>query len=139
MTFKLKPNTINMKRLLLIVFFLPFALTAQINFSTNPKPKRNHFAIVDGNSLTTIVFDEKENILLEKAARFLADDIEKVTGKKPNVKTNIAEDDKILIVVGTIGNNHLIDELIASKKLNVDEINGQWERFVIQTIKNQNH
>jgi hypothetical protein len=36
--------------------------------------------------------------------------------------------------VGTIGKSRLIDKLIADKKINVSDIKGQWESFVIQTV-----
>jgi hypothetical protein len=36
--------------------------------------------------------------------------------------------------VGIIGKSRLIDKLIADKKINVSDIKGQWESFVIQTV-----
>lgn len=40
------------------------------------------------------------------------------------------------IIVGTIGNSSLIDGLIASGKLDVSEIEGQWEAFVSALVPN---
>lgn len=128
-------NIQNMKNLLLLLLLLPSVLIAQIKFNNNPKSKKDHFVVVDNQNTTPIIFDSQENILVEKAATFFADDIEKVSGKRPEVKNINGPLSKKIILVGTIGNNVLIDELIASKKLNVDEIKGEWEHFVIQTIK----
>jgi hypothetical protein len=40
------------------------------------------------------------------------------------------------IIVGTIGNSSLIDGLIASGKLDVSEIEGQWEAYVSALVQN---
>lgn len=40
------------------------------------------------------------------------------------------------IIVGTIGNSSLIDGLIASGKLDVSEIEGQWEAYVSALVLN---
>ena len=40
------------------------------------------------------------------------------------------------IVVGTIGNSSLIDDLIASGQLDVSEIEGQWEAYVSTVVQN---
>lgn len=36
--------------------------------------------------------------------------------------------------MATVGNNNLIAELVAKKKINIDFLKGQWERFIIQTV-----
>jgi hypothetical protein len=40
------------------------------------------------------------------------------------------------IIVGTIGNSSFIDDLIKSGKLDVSQIEGQWEAFVSTVVKN---
>jgi hypothetical protein len=40
------------------------------------------------------------------------------------------------IIVGTIGNSSLIDSLIKSGKLDVSQIEGQWEAFVSTVVQN---
>jgi Glycosyl hydrolase family 115 len=41
-----------------------------------------------------------------------------------------------VIIAGTIGNSTVIDGLVKSGKLNVTAIQGQWESFVSQLVKN---
>lgn len=52
------------------------------------------------------------------------------TGTSGNSTTGTA------IIVGTIGNSSLIDGLIASGKLDVSEIEGQWEAYVSALVQN---
>lgn len=40
------------------------------------------------------------------------------------------------IIVGTLGNSSLIDGLVASGKLDVSEIEGQWEAYVSALVQN---
>ncbi|RAR14008.1 glycoside hydrolase family 115 protein [Stemphylium lycopersici] len=40
------------------------------------------------------------------------------------------------IIVGTIGNSSLIDDLVASGQLDVSEIEGQWEAYVSTVVQN---
>lgn len=40
------------------------------------------------------------------------------------------------IIVGTIGNSSLIDDLIASGKLDVSGVKGQWEAYVSAVVQN---
>jgi hypothetical protein len=92
------------------------------------------FPITGKAGSAAVFYDTTENTLVAKAANFLAEDIEKVSGKKPPVLTAGSALPSTVIIVGTVGNNKLINELVANKKLDVSTIKGQWERFVIQTI-----
>src|SRR5690606_1987076 len=77
-----------------------------------------------------------ENILVKKSTEFLASDIEKVTGKKPVISTSGKLEKENTIIIGTVGNNPVINQLVTEKKLNISPIANQWERFIIQTIDN---
>ncbi|WP_111307308.1 glycosyl hydrolase 115 family protein [Confluentibacter sediminis] len=111
-------------------------LHSQIQVSNHVKNKKQYFSIVDGVSTAKILYDASDYKLIEKSVIFLASDIEKVTGKKPEILSSSNQATGNLIIIGTIGKSAIIDKLIASKKLNVDAIRGQWERFIIQTVKN---
>lgn len=125
-----------MRVLLILLALLPTLSYSQIEVSNQPKNKKQHFSIVEGTTTANILYDTSDNVLVQKVATFLADDIEKVTGKKPKIVSTNDQTNNKLIIIGTIGNSPLIDQLITAKKLNVDAIRDQWERFIIQTIKN---
>lgn len=40
------------------------------------------------------------------------------------------------MIAGTIGQSTVIDNMIASKTIDVSAVNGQWESFVSQLVKN---
>jgi len=66
----------------------------------------------------------------------LQTDIFKVTNTKPEIVTDGIPDSKEIILVGTLGKGSLIDKLVEDKKLDVHDIEGKWETFIIQVIEN---
>lgn len=125
-----------MKHLLFFLLLLPCVAYTQIRVSSKIENKKQYFALIDKASTTAISYDTSDDALVKRSADFLAGDIEKVTGRRPGVVSTINSLNGNLVIIATIGNNPLIDQLIADKKLNVDSIRNQWERFIIQTIDN---
>jgi hypothetical protein len=71
---------------------------------------------------------------VQRAARDLAGDIERVTGAKPAFSTANPGRAATVVLAGTLGRNTLIDELVARGKLDVNGVRGRWESFVIATV-----
>lgn len=97
--------------------------------------QKDAFSIAVNNMAADICISASDHKGVNRAATDLSDDIRKVTGTTAKVITT----DKIkkgAIIIGTIGKSKLIDGLIKNKKLDVTEIKGKWESFVIQTIGN---
>ncbi len=67
--------------------------------------------------------------------RYLSNDIAQVTGTVPEVFVDKIPAVKEIAIIGTIGKSPIVDELIAKKKIDVKDIAGKWEAFVIQTVK----
>lgn len=73
-------------------------------------------------------------------AEMLSDDIERVTGKKADIakigSLKEINEVKASLIAGTIGNSKLIDDLISRGLINVDDIKGRWESFIVTTVDN---
>jgi hypothetical protein len=80
-------------------------------------------------------YDTSDYKGVKRAIADLQRDIDSVTGVKPQVFSNGAFAD-CEIVIGTLGKNKQIDKLVSSKKLDVKDLKGKWESFVIATIDN---
>jgi hypothetical protein len=70
-----------------------------------------------------------------RATEDLQSDIEIVTGVIPNLMTSDPSTD-YEVIIGTLGKSKLIDKLVSSGELDVKELQGKWESFVIATIQN---
>ncbi|WP_320019608.1 glycosyl hydrolase 115 family protein [Labilibaculum manganireducens] len=108
-------------------------ITAMLCVSIVEAQNKNDFTIVVNNEVTGISIDKRDAKVVEIAAKILADDIFKVTGKPIQVTSDVKS---TCIIAGTIGNSRLIDQLIAAKKLDVSKIKGQWETYSIQILEN---
>ena len=93
------------------------------------------FPLVDQDKIAAVLcIDSKDAKVVQVAAGLLSDDIEQVTGIKPNITDKSAGKDKKTVVIGTIGQSQLIDRLIADNKIDVSKIKGTWEAFLITTV-----
>lgn len=70
-----------------------------------------------------------------RVAGHLQTDIQKVTGINPALLRDRTEGKKI-VIIGTIGKNPVIDNLIAENKINAKEITGRWDTYALQTVNN---
>ena len=124
-----------MRNFLFFLWLIPALSCAQLQVS-HDKGNGNHFFPIAGETRpATILYDAADDALVKRSAEFLAGDIEKVTGRKPELEVISGRTPgKQVILVATPGNNPLVDQLIASGKLEVEAIRGQWERYIIQTV-----
>ncbi|MEN4761169.1 glycosyl hydrolase 115 family protein [Chryseobacterium sp. C39-AII1] len=82
-----------------------------------------------------LFYDQSENVAVIRAAKDLQNNIQKVTGKLPNLFTTETSGE-FEIIIGTVGTSKQIDQLISSKKINAKDLKGKWESFVITTVDN---
>lgn len=81
----------------------------------------------------TILIDQGDHQVVHIAASMLADDLDRVTGRKPEVVTK-AGTMRTVIIIGTLGESRWVDELAARGKLEVKAIRGRWEASLWQTV-----
>ena len=91
------------------------------------------FCMAKDGKTATIVVDKNDWQSVLKAAHDLSDDVRKVTG----VKAEVAVANSTLstlhstLIIGTIGKSKYIDRLVKQKKINVRQVKGQWESYLI--------
>ena len=124
-----------MKYLISILLLVPNLLYLQIELSKYFVKSESVFPIVSPNRKSTIYYDKADFEVVEKTVKLFANDVQMVTGVKPNIITSKSEPVDNIIIIGTIGKNQLINELVLSKKLSVDSLKNQWEKFIIKTIE----
>ncbi|WP_321424274.1 glycosyl hydrolase 115 family protein [uncultured Bacteroides sp.] len=123
-----------------LMFCLPIkaqqigALTSNI-ISENSESSRDFPIVTSEHVVASIRYDISDYKGVIRAIGDLQMDIDRVSGVKPKLITSETSTG-YEIVVGTLGKSKLIDELVSSKKLNVKDLNGKWESFVITTIPN---
>lgn len=93
-------------------------------------------AIVKEGIATPIIIDKNDAEVISIVANAFAKDIQLITGVKPEISTTVKPSSNSIILIGTIGQNHLIDSLISAKKIDASRLVGKWETFQIAVIEN---
>ena len=99
-------------------------------------PSPGSFTIVNANTTTTIYVDPKDWPGVLRAANDLSHDIKDITGKTPNVVSDAKVTGRNVIIIGTVGRSQIIDQLVAAGKIDVSAINGKWESYFTQVVRN---
>jgi hypothetical protein len=94
------------------------------------------FAIARAKAAAAIYVDSAENPGVVRAAAGLQADVARVTGLEPALVRDAALLRGSAILAGTLGKSALIDRLVSEKKIDVSQIRGKWESFLIQVVAN---
>ncbi|WP_312389209.1 glycosyl hydrolase 115 family protein [Chryseobacterium sp.] len=127
------------KSIILLMLIFSFGLKVQ-----SAKP----FITIEKNSDVLIIKEKSGNFSLfidqsmdkgiVRAVNTLQSDFQKVTGNAPNILNRFSNSQNPLIIIGTVGTNSVIDDLIKLKKINEKDLKGKKEKFIIQNIKDFN-
>lgn len=79
-----------------------------------------------------ISYDDSDYEVVKITASLFADDLKRVTGTRGLLNRETCSPN--IVLVGTIGYNRKIDELIKQGKIDVTPIKETWERYIIKTI-----
>ncbi|MCL5021075.1 MAG: glycosyl hydrolase, partial [Bacteroidetes bacterium] len=117
---------------LLLVSRDSFALGAKTYITT--KNGKGEFVLSASGKCAPLFASPEDYWGVKHALRDLQSDITKVTGAKPEISTGKLLSARDIVVAGTIGKSPLINELIRNKKIDVREIEGKWESFIIKVV-----
>jgi len=98
------------------------------------RPRPGSFLIADDSNVATIFVDTNDFPGVIRAAGDLQSDIARVTSHKPLITHERSSLGTNAIIVGTIGKNSIIDDLIRVNKIDASQISGLWESFLIQVV-----
>jgi hypothetical protein len=103
-----------------------------VEFTATP----GSFTIVNANTTAAIYVDAKDWPGVLRAANDLSNDIKDVTGKTPKVVSEAKVTGHNVIIIGTVGKSEIIDQLVAAHKIDVSGIQGKWESYFTQVVRN---
>jgi len=84
---------------------------------------------------TSIYVDESDEVLVQKSAELLKQDIFNVTGKKPDIIHRILSPKKSVIIIGSLEKSSWIKQLVQAKKINPLTIMNKWEAYQILSLQ----
>ncbi|OCX54886.1 glycosyl hydrolase [Mucilaginibacter sp. PPCGB 2223] len=126
-----------MIRILLLIVVLGYC---KISYAAGEKPYittknvTGSFALAAAGKPVNIYGSNDDYPGVIRAMKDLQNDLGSVTGNQPAFSTTAPSGTCVLI--GTVGKSSLIDDLVKKHKLDVRDITGKWENFIIQTVQN---
>jgi len=95
---------------------------------------RGDFILARGVDTADVLVSPNDFKVVQIAAREFAGDIERVTGKTPQLVSEPSRASRYSVIIGTLGKSPLIDSLVGAGKLDVAQLRGKWESFVVATV-----
>ncbi|WP_294607609.1 glycosyl hydrolase 115 family protein [uncultured Bacteroides sp.] len=108
---------------------------AQVSLSQNSSGS-NVFSLVGKKDKACVYYDTQDFEVVKTTAGLFANDVKEVSGQILGVATTKEAPQKNCIIVGTLGHNEWIDQMIAKKKLNVEPLKNRWESYLVQLVRN---
>lgn len=90
------------------------------------------FPLATRSATASIHYADTDAKVVAIAAGHLADDVERVTGRKMALNAN---SNGPMVLIGTLGHSPFIDRLAASGQLDATRLAGAWESFIIATVQ----
>ncbi|TDN39503.1 glycosyhydrolase [Hymenobacter sp. UV11] len=123
--------------LLLLLPTLAVAQQAAAPLTTHyisAKKATGSFPLVAGGRAAAFYASETDWPGVLRTIRDVQADVQHVTGQEPAFLTDAPQGAQPVVLVGTLGHSPLIDKLVQAGKLDVANLAGRWETFVVQTV-----
>lgn len=124
----------SIKTIILFVLFLLFfqqkfayAYTYQQQNYLTDKKAPSDFTFFENKKAAAVFSSTSENEGVILALQSLKKDFKSVTGVDMQLLFDQGKYEKNVVIIGTIGSNPTIDQLIEKKKIDVSSIKGKWE------------
>ncbi len=93
------------------------------------------FRLAEAGNTAPVVISASDFEGVKRVAGLFMEDIRKVMGTKPALYTDSLPSETNVILVGTVGKDPLLGKLEQGGKLDLSELKGKWEKFIITSVK----
>lgn len=93
------------------------------------------FPLVVDNQCAPLFLSSRDFPGVIRVAKHLQADINRVTGVSPGLIIDSMSTSREIVLIGTLGKNSLLEQLLRDKKIDVRSIKGKWESYMIQVVE----
>ena len=111
-----------------------FSVLVCLSFHLCLQAEEKQITLASENSVVDILVDGNDNQTVRLSTGLFSEDIERLTGKKPVIKNSAASLSRFCVIIGSIGESEVINDLVKRKKINISEIKGKWEAAVTEIV-----
>ncbi|MFA9391767.1 MAG: glycosyl hydrolase 115 family protein [Prolixibacteraceae bacterium] len=94
----------------------------------------NRFTLAEDGQVAPIVADALDYPGVFRILNYFKEDIKNIASVEPKLILGQLPHSKNIILVGTLGKNKWIDQLVARQKIDVSKLEGKWETSLIQVV-----
>jgi hypothetical protein len=105
-------------------------------FFVSGKKSSSDFILSEKGIVASLVVSAFDYPGVIEVMKYLQKDLKAVTGIEPKILFDAIPQNKQIVIVGTLGKSPLIDQLVSTNKLNVNDIKGRWENSLIEVVEN---
>jgi hypothetical protein len=98
-------------------------------------PSAGDFVLVAEKRAAPVLTETSLPPAVARASEDLRSDLERVSGLKPALSHDVATAGDSIVLIGVLGQSALLDQLVAARKLEVSGVSGEWESYLIQTVR----
>lgn len=122
---------------ILLLSFLTFGLLSAQNAPEfiSYSQENSSWNLVGADKKLSVLIDENDFAGVQNAVSHLQNDLESVTGQKVTI-SNIGGNQDIKVIIGTYRKSKYIKQLVDKRLVNKSDIEGKFEKFIIQTVEN---
>ncbi|MCB0642593.1 MAG: glycosyl hydrolase 115 family protein, partial [Phaeodactylibacter sp.] len=95
-----------------------------------------NFPLATKGAVANLLLSDADFPGVLRVAGHLQDDLFAVTGQRPTLLKAVPESDQLLVIIGTLGQSSLIDQLAKAGKIDARALEGRWEKFTTQFVEN---
>lgn len=90
----------------------------------------HRFALVMDGRPVNVLIDEAADQSIERVAKSFVEDLERVSGTRARLTRGHSKVEAgSLVIIAVSGQSTIIDQMVASGKLSVEDLNGHWEAY----------
>ncbi|PTN10663.1 S-layer family protein [Mangrovibacterium marinum] len=94
------------------------------------------FVLSDEAQTAPIFLGESEYEGVKYVANLFAEDLKRIGLAEPKLIIGDISTEKNIVLIGTVGQNPVLDKLEKSGKLDLSDLRGQWEKSLVQVVEN---
>lgn len=117
-----------------LLVLLPWIGICQ-ELKTTEEKKTGYFTLFENKQAPALLTSRSDFAGVHRAIKNLQQDFLKVGDAEPSINFDQLPSTKEIILIGTIGKNALIDQLAEQKRIDLKELTGKWESYLIQVVE----
>ncbi len=99
-------------------------------------PSAGALSLVGKEHIANLYVDPNDDPGVRRAVRDLQADIQRVTGKQPQIVRSTEGLGSHGVIIGTLSGSSLIQQLVEAGKLDVSPIEGEWDAYHMEVVEN---